>query len=135
VTKEYGLCTEIRLCLSLSQRVRKEKYMKKHPVLSFFYALVSVFVAAALGSVFTMSAIPVWYARVTKPFFSPPNWIFGPVWTLLYICMAIALWLVWNSKTKKKEKSTGVKYFYIQLALNSLWSILFFGLHDHPKVF
>jgi tryptophan-rich sensory protein len=104
--------------------------MKKQSVLSFLYALVLCFAAAALGSVFTMPAIATWYATITKPVFSPPNWIFGPVWTVLYICMAIALWFVWNIKTKKKEKAAGVKYFYVQLALNSLWSILFFGLHN-----
>lgn len=103
--------------------------MKTKTLPSLIFALVLCFAAAALGSVFTMPAITTWYATITKPVFSPPNWIFGPVWTLLYICMAIALWLVWNTKTKKKEKQAGEKYFYAQLALNSLWSILFFGLH------
>jgi tryptophan-rich sensory protein len=104
--------------------------MKTKTLPSLIFALVLCFAAAALGSVFTTSSITTWYATLDKPVFSPPNWIFGPVWTVLYICMAIALWLVWNTKTKKKEKPTGEKYFYIQLILNSLWSIVFFGLHN-----
>jgi tryptophan-rich sensory protein len=97
---------------------------------SLVLALALCFAAAALGSFFTTPAISTWYATLTKPVFSPPNWIFGPVWTILYICMAVALWMVWNTKTKKKEKSSGIKYFYIQLGLNALWSVLFFGLHN-----
>lgn len=81
--------------------------------------------AGALGSLFTSSSIPTWYAALQKPAFNPPSWIFGPVWTLLYIMMGIALYLVW---TNKKKSKTAITIFGIQLALNALWSILFFGL-------
>lgn len=80
--------------------------------------------AGLVGSLFTFSAIPTWYATLNKPSFSPPNWIFGPVWTTLYILMGISLYLVW---TKGKK---GVALFKLHLIVNSLWSILFFGLRS-----
>lgn len=79
--------------------------------------------AGVLGSFFTFSAIPTWYVTLNKPFFSPPNWIFAPVWTTLYILMGISLYLVW---TKRKVPTI----FWIQLILNALWSILFFGMKN-----
>lgn len=89
--------------------------------------------AGFIGSVFTTSSIPVWYANLNKPFFSPPNWIFAPVWTILYILMGISLYLVWVSKNKLKQK--GIKLFFIQLGLNVLWSIIFFGLKNPVLAF
>lgn len=86
------------------------------------------FLAAGIGSVFTTSAIDTWYTTLQKPFFNPPNWIFGPVWTLLYLMMGISLYIVWNTKTHTKERRQGLSFFFVQLALNVLWSILFFGL-------
>jgi len=81
-----------------------------------------------LGSVFTISSISTWYAVLNKPFFSPPNWIFGPVWTTLYILMGISMYFLWISK--RKEKSKAIKLFLIQLVLNLFWSIIFFGWHN-----
>lgn len=81
-----------------------------------------------IGSVFTTPSIPTWYATLNKPIFSPPNWIFGPVWTTLYILIGIALYLVWISKSKLKQR--GISLFFIQLGLNVLWSILFFGMKN-----
>ena len=85
----------------------------------------------SLGSFFTVSEIASWYATLQKPFFSPPNYLFGPVWTILYILMGISLYLVWVAKKKGKEKA--MQLFLIQLALNFFWSIIFFGLHS-PEV-
>lgn len=84
-----------------------------------------------LGSFFTISAIPTWYATLNKPIFSPPNWVFGPVWTILYILMGISLYLVWS----KKNPSTSLRIkvpavFWIQLVLNASWSIIFFGMRN-----
>lgn len=87
------------------------------------------FLAAGIGSVFTTSAIDTWYSTLQKPVFSPPNWIFGPVWTLLYLMMGISLYIFWNAKTHTKERHQGLSLFFVQLALNVIWSILFFGLH------
>lgn len=86
--------------------------------------------AGALGSIFTYSEIPGWYATLVKPSIAPPNWIFGPVWTTLYVLMGTAAWLVWQ----KGWGTPGVKYalalYVLQLILNALWSYLFFGMHD-----
>lgn len=79
--------------------------------------------AGILGSFFTVSAIPDWYATLNKPFFSPPNWVFGPAWTILYILMGYSLYLIW---VKNKVPSV----FWIQLILNAVWSIIFFGMKN-----
>lgn len=84
--------------------------------------------AGFIGSVFTYQAIPTWYESLKKPDFIPPNSVFGPVWTTLYILMGIALYLVWCSKAKKQLKHAGYLLFGFQLLLNTLWSIVFFGL-------
>jgi benzodiazapine receptor len=99
---------------------------------SFFIILFILFSEAAgiIGSVFTFSSIPTWYATLNKPSFSPPNWIFGPVWTILYALMGISAFLVWEKGIKNKEVASALKFFVIQLILNSSWSILFFGLHN-----
>lgn len=81
-----------------------------------------------LGTPFTISAIPTWYATLNKPFFAPPNWIFGPVWTLLYFLMGVAFYLIWKQGWKKKRVKTASMYFLSQLALNFIWSPIFFGL-------
>ena len=78
--------------------------------------------AGIIGSVFTIPSIPGWYETLVQPSFRPPNWVFGPVWTVLYLCMGIAASRVWVRKG-------ALKTYYIQLALNLLWSILFFGFH------
>jgi translocator protein len=85
--------------------------------------------AGAIGSVATIPNIPSWYAALDKPWFSPPNWVFGPVWTTLYILMGISLYLVWTSSAVKGSKRTAYILFGVQLGLNALWSIVFFGLH------
>lgn len=84
--------------------------------------------AGFIGSFFTIPSIPTWYVTLNKPFFSIPNWIFAPVWTILYILMGISLYLVWVSKSKARKKA--INLFFIQLGLNALWSILFFGMRS-----
>lgn len=85
--------------------------------------------AGIIGSLFTFSSIPTWYASLNKPIFSPPNWIFGPVWTTLYALMGISLYLVISDKRKVIRKKALI-VFGIQLLLNTTWSIVFFGLRD-----
>jgi tryptophan-rich sensory protein len=100
--------------------------------------LLSIFVCLAagfIGTLFTTPAIPTWYASLNKPFFSPPNWVFAPVWTTLYILMGVSLNLIWTAKSKKSERKIGLKFFWIQLVLNSLWSIVFFGLKSPVMAF
>lgn len=93
--------------------------------------------AGIAGSVFTAPAIGSWYATLTRPMFSPPNWIFAPVWTTLYFLMGIAAFLVWKQHSHTLEsvrvlwaRRIGLVLFFVQLALNVLWSVLFFGLHS-----
>jgi len=93
-----------------------------------FASFIACFAAAGFGSFFTASAIPTWYAALSKPFFAPPNWLFGPAWTLLYILMAVSLYLVWSKGFSKNRKP--IFLFAIQLFLNALWSLAFFGLRN-----
>jgi tryptophan-rich sensory protein len=84
------------------------------------------FAAAGLGSLATTPAIDGWYAALRKPAWTPPNWVFGPVWSLLYLGMAIAAWLVWRERTWASVEWP-LFLFAIQLILNVVWSFLFFG--------
>lgn len=88
------------------------------------------FLVAFIGSVFTLSSISTWYAVLNKPFFSPPNWIFGPVWTILYFMMGVSLHIVWSKNLKGKKKDEAIKIFIFQLIINLLWSLVFFGFHQ-----
>ncbi len=96
-----------------------------------FRLLISIAIpllAAIIGSLFTVSALSGWYGSLAKPFFNPPNWLFAPVWTALYIMMGVALYYVWESAADRYQKQAAVTLFFVQLAVNVLWSILFFGL-------
>ena len=91
--------------------------------------LVCVSVGYLSGTV-TRESITTWYPTLVKPVFNPPNWIFAPVWTLLYIMMGIAAGLVWTNEYEQKIVKKALGFFAIQLGLNALWSYLFFGLHN-----
>jgi translocator protein len=80
--------------------------------------------AGLIGSIFTFNSVNTWYPAIEKPFFTPPSFVFGPVWTTLYLLMGISLFLVWG------KKKTNIKWFWTQLILNTLWSIIFFGLKN-----
>lgn len=105
--------------------------VKNWPLLIFVIVLSEG--AGILGSFFTISSISTWYAALVKPFFSPPNFVFGPVWTILYALMGIALYQILISK--KKYKQYAIKLYLIQLGLNALWSIIFFGLKNPGLAF
>lgn len=90
--------------------------------------LLLCFAAAGLGSAFTGPAVQTWYPTLNKPSFNPPAWVFGPVWTLLYTLMGIAAWRVWRDPSP--ERRPALVWFGVQLALNVLWSLLFFGAHQ-----
>lgn len=89
----------------------------------------------AAGSIFTASAIPAWYATLNKPAFNPPNFIFAPVWTILYFLMGISAFLVFEKGFAKKEVRLALLVFAIQLILNILWSFVFFGLKSPGLAF
>jgi len=93
-------------------------------------SILICFLPALIGSVFTYPAIPNWYASLNKPFFSPPNWLFGPAWTILYLLMGISFYIIWKRGIKSKEEKNAVYIFFVQLILNALWSFLFFGLRS-----
>lgn len=83
------------------------------------------------SGIITRESIEVWYPTLIKPSFNPPNWIFAPVWSALYVMMGIAAGMVWNRiETDRINVRKGLRFFAIQLALNFLWSYLFFGLHN-----
>jgi translocator protein len=84
--------------------------------------------AGVIGSIFTTPAIPGWYAALVKPSFTPPNWVFAPVWTSLYLLMGISAFLVWRKSLDNHLLNSGLRIFILQLILNTLWSFLFFGL-------
>jgi tryptophan-rich sensory protein len=89
-----------------------------------------VLLASSIGSFATVRAIPRWYAGLAKPSFNPPEWLFGPAWTVLYLMMAVAAWLVWKQGLGVPGVKLALIVFLAQLVLNSLWSILFFGLRS-----
>ena len=92
--------------------------------LGLFY--LACFLAAGLGSLFTMISLGTWYTALVKPSWNPPSWIFGPVWTVLYGMMAVAGWLVWRRGGPRAR--TALQLFAVQLVLNVGWSAVFFGL-------
>lgn len=104
--------------------------MKLHTLLKCAFAIVLCETAGVFGTLFTMPSIPTWYATLTKPLLSPPNWVFGPVWTLLYALMGVSVFLVWENGIKNEKIQKAVSVFGAQLLLNTLWSVIFFGLHD-----
>ncbi len=101
------------------------------------YLLISfgvTFLAAFIGSAATNPHIPIWYSSLNKPSFSPPNWIFGPVWTILYFLMASSLYIIVTEKSKK-PKRTAIQLYMVQLFLNTLWSVLFFSFKNIDLAF
>ena len=85
------------------------------------------FVAAAIGSWFTAASVKSWYPTLLKPAGTPPAWVFGPVWSTLYVLMATAAWLVWRQRPTANV-TAALALFFVQLALNATWSFVFFGL-------
>ena len=99
-------------------------------IVSLVVAVVIPLVVGGLGGVATASAIPTWYQGLNKPAWNPPNWVFGPVWTLLYILMGVAAWLVWRQGWDNPQVQVALAIFGVQLLLNLFWSLIFFGLHS-----
>ena len=90
-------------------------------------SVVMCLLAGFVGSLFTTPKIDGWYASIHKPSFTPPGWLFGPVWTLLYVLMGIALYIVWRKGLAAKGVKIALAVFLVQLVLNALWSFAFFG--------
>lgn len=93
--------------------------------------IVTCVVVGAISGLLTQKGVDTWYPTIKKPSFNPPNWVFAPVWTTLYVLMGIAAGLVWHEIDRQKETARkGLTFFAIQLGLNALWSFIFFGLNN-----
>ena len=113
--------------------------MSKKKFLSIAVALVLPQLAGGLGAVATQSSVSTWYRQLRKPPWTPPSWIFAPVWTTLYLFMGLASWLVWQKDQEQtrlirpeqeERKRLALGVYGVQLALNTLWSLIFFGMRN-----
>lgn len=109
------------------------KFTMKTQALGLLGWLAATFIAAAVGAAASAQAGP-FYAQLARPGWAPPGWLFGPVWTALYVLMAIAAWLVWRVGGFRAARSA-LSLFVVQLAVNALWSWLFFGMHRGALAF
>jgi translocator protein len=103
----------------------------KYPWLALVVLIAVCFAVAGLSGMATTPSIPNWYDGLTKPSWTPPSWLFGPVWSVLYLSMAVAAWLGW----RRGDAAVPMTLFGIQLAFNAAWSWLFFGLHSPGAAF
>lgn len=103
--------------------------------LKLITSIVLVWIVGVSGSLFTASSVTTWFPSLAKPSFNPPSWLFGPVWTILYIMIGVSLYLVWTAKAKAKVKKKAYWIFGIQLVLNALWSVAFFGAQNPALAF
>ncbi|MBD3282645.1 MAG: tryptophan-rich sensory protein [Candidatus Portnoybacteria bacterium] len=101
--------------------------MKK--ILIFLASIVICEGAGIIGSIFTAPSVDSWYRTIERPSFNPPDWVFAPVWTLLFLLMGVSLFLIWKNGVNKKNKKA-IILFFIQLVFNILWSVMFFGLES-----
>lgn len=106
--------------------------MKKIDYKKLVICLLIPQLAGLLGSIANFTSLDSWYISLVKPSFNPPSWIFGPVWTFLFLLMGLSLYLVWQKKGSfhKKQWNLTIKIFSVQLGLNILWSYLFFFFHN-----
>lgn len=101
-----------------------------HHALKLVIAIAVPLAVAGLAGVATSRGVATWYPTLAKPPFNPPAWVFGPVWTVLYVMMGIAAFLLWRHGLDSEGVRAALAAFVLQLALNGLWSILFFGLRS-----
>ena len=101
--------------------------MLKNKFLTFILFLAITFSASAIGGFATFTYKEPWYSLLNKPVFNPPDWVFGPVWTSLYLMMTVSIWLYWH--TKNKDNKT-VYIYFIHLIFNTTWSVVFFVFHN-----
>ena len=101
--------------------------MLKNKFLSFFLFFILTYSASFIGGLATVSYKEPWYSSLIKTNFNPPDWIFAPVWTILYLLMTIAIWIFWHSKNKNLDT---VYIYFIHLVFNTTWSIVFFVFHN-----
>tara|TARA_B100001093_G_scaffold226550_1_gene217116 strand:+ start:177 stop:644 length:468 start_codon:yes stop_codon:yes gene_type:complete len=100
--------------------------MTKKKYLSFGIIILITFLPSAIGGYVTSSFKEPWYSQIILPAFNPPSWVFGPVWTTLYILMSVAAWKAWITNFKINP----LKIYFIHIFFNSIWSVIFFGFHS-----
>lgn len=104
--------------------------MKKNPIyLSLFLFIFLCFVLQIIGSLWTRETVSTWYPALIKPSWTPPDWVFGPVWTILYIMIAISGWLIYRAENSS-DRTLALLFYGVQLALNFAWSFLFFSMRS-----
>jgi len=113
----------------IQQKVWMEKG-RRVEIAKLVSSIILCQVVGMIGSIFTKPAILSWYVSLKKPFFTPPNWVFAPVWIILYILMGVAAFLVWRKSINQKQSRSALILFGVQLILNVLWSVTFFGLRS-----
>lgn len=101
--------------------------MKINGTTKIILSIILCFIIAGIGGYATQSSVGTWYTELNKPSFNPPNWIFGPVWTLLYIMMGLSAGLVWKKGLENPLVKKGLLIYLVQLGLNLSWSVVFFG--------
>ncbi len=97
-------------------------------IAKLIFSLIIPLSVGAVAGMFTSQSVPTWYASLNKPSFSPPNWVFGPVWTTLYILLGISFFLIWK-ENPSKQRNLAITVFAIQMLLNFAWSFIFFYFH------
>jgi translocator protein len=102
--------------------------MKRSDWIKLITATLLCVLLGSVGGLVTVAEIPAWYASLNKPSFNPPNWIFGPVWSTLYVVMGISVYLIWKQPVSK-ERNRALQLFILQFVFNFCWSFIFFGLH------
>jgi len=108
--------------------------MKNKKILTYIGFILVCQMAGIIGSLFTAPAVKGWYTTINKSPLNPPSWVFAPVWTTLFIMMGVAVSIIWLSG-KNETRSKALKVFFLQLFLNTLWSIIFFGLKNPALAF
>jgi len=107
---------------------RERKSLLRNALFLVLFIIIAQ-MAGFIGSMFTADSVDTWYKEISRPSFTPPDWLFAPVWITLYVLMGISAFLIWKKGANKKEVKAALIIFFIQLVLNSLWSIIFFGFH------
>ena len=101
--------------------------MLKNKFISFMLFAIATYSASFIGGISTINSKEPWYSSLNKSFLTPPDWIFAPVWTTLYLMMTLAIWFYWHSKNRDMNT---VYIYFIHIVFNTTWSIVFFGLHQ-----
>lgn len=104
--------------------------MKIKNIFSVAISIIIAEFAGIIGSVFTIQSVNTWYLTLNKPTLNPPSWIFGPVWTTLYVLMGVSAYLVWKRGIKRADVKIALSIYAFQLLLNTLWSIVFFAFEN-----